>query len=241
MRRFIYFTKLALPLLCLLLSCCGVEDPSEPPQVTLVSISEGQEVLDGTPIIVQFSKVMERVSINVSDVKGTTTLDELSRTATWEPEQSMSPGPHKLTISGEDTYGLELDAVSINFSVEDSNGSGVNLADLYISEFSLDPEVPTQGEPVKVRIGVYNKGQKRAGGFYVQWFPGENFVVGIAEWRYEEMAARGGRIINYIYEGYPSWYPKIDTKVVVDPKDEVKEADEDNNIFRTTISVEKKE
>lgn len=241
MWRFISVTKLAFPLLCLLLSCCGAEDPSEPPQVTLVSISEGQEVLDGTPIIAKFSKVMDRVSIDVSDVNGTTTLDELGRLATWEPLQSMSPGSHELMISGEDTYGLELDTVSIKFNVEDSNGSGVNLADLYISEFSLDPEVPTQGEPVKVRIGVYNKGQKRAGAFDVQWFPGENFVVGIAEWRYEEMAARGGRIINYIYEGYPSWYPKIETKVVVDSEGEVKESDEDNNIFRTTISVKKKE
>jgi len=237
MRRFIYFTKLTLPLLCLLLSCCGVEDPSEPPQVTLLSISEGQEVLDGTPITVKFSKRMERVSINVSNVNGTTTLDELSRTATWEPLQSMSPGPHTLTINGEDTYGLELDVVSINFSVEDS---GVSLADLYISEFSLDPEVPTQGEPVKVRIGLYNKGQKRAGGFYVQWFPGENFV-NFMEWRIDGMAARGGRIIDYTYEGYPSWYPKIGTKVVVDPNDEVEETDEDNNTFVTTISVKKKE
>jgi hypothetical protein len=238
MWRFIYFTKLTLPLLCLLLACCGVEDPSEPPQVTFISVSEDQEVVDDTSITARFSKRMEEVFINVSDVNGTTTLDELSRTATWEPEQSMSPGSHTLTISGEDTYGLELEAVSINFSVEDSD---VGLADLYVSEFSLDPEVPTQGEPVKVRIGVYNKGQKRAGAFDVQWFPGENFVVGIAEWRFDGMAARGGRIINYTYEGYTSWYGRLVTKVVVDSEGEVKEADENNNTFRNTISVKKKE
>jgi hypothetical protein len=241
MWRFISITKLALSLLCLLLACCGgVETPSDPPEVTFVSISEGQEVLDGTSITVRFSKRMETVFIDVSDVIGTITLDELSRTATWDPAQSMSPGSHELTISGEDTYGLELDVVSINFSVEDPDGTDGNLADLYISEFSLDPEIPIQGEPVKVRIGVYNKGQKRAGGFYVQWFPGEDYNE-FVEQRVDGMAARGGRIINHTYGGYPSWYPKIATKVVVDPDDEVEETDESNNTFVTTISVKKKE
>ena len=31
-------------------------------------------------------------------------------------------------------------------------------ADLYVSEFALNPTIPTQGKPVAVRVGVYNKG-----------------------------------------------------------------------------------
>jgi len=30
--------------------------------------------------------------------------------------------------------------------------------DLYVSEFSLNPETPVQGSPVTVRLGVYNMG-----------------------------------------------------------------------------------
>ncbi|MFQ6083173.1 MAG: CARDB domain-containing protein [Candidatus Aminicenantia bacterium] len=111
--------------------------------------------------------------------------------------------------------------------------------DLYVSEFKLKPEVPIQGERVGVRIGVYNKGKKRAGAFTVQWWAGENYREPAHEWRIGSMAARGGRILTYTYEGYPSWYGRLITKVVIDPFNEVRESDEENNIFKTQISVRK--
>jgi hypothetical protein len=97
-----------------------------------------------------------------------------------------------------------------------------------------------QGEPVTVRIGVYNQGRTRAGPFTVQWFPGENYPKPAHEWRLEGVAARGGRILNYTYSGYPSWYARIRTKVVIDSRNEVEETDKTNNVFIKTISVQKK-
>ena len=34
---------------------------------------------------------------------------------------------------------------------------------LVVSEFTLDPPTPVRGEPVELRIGVYNRGGTRAG------------------------------------------------------------------------------
>jgi len=47
--------------------------------------------------------------------------------------------------------------------------------DLYISEFSLTPNPPLQGQPVGVRIGVYNQGDSRSGPYAVHWWAGKNF------------------------------------------------------------------
>ncbi|MBP7067218.1 MAG: hypothetical protein KBB04_02945, partial [Methanothrix sp.] len=40
--------------------------------------------------------------------------------------------------------------------------------DLFVSEFSLNPETPVQGSPVTVRLGVYNQGTGSSGPFSVQ-------------------------------------------------------------------------
>ncbi|MFB3764736.1 MAG: hypothetical protein ACE14P_05745, partial [Methanotrichaceae archaeon] len=47
--------------------------------------------------------------------------------------------------------------------------------DLYVSEFSMNPDTPVQGSPVSVRIGVYNQGNSPSGPFTVEWWPGENY------------------------------------------------------------------
>ena len=111
--------------------------------------------------------------------------------------------------------------------------------DLYVSEFALNPATPTQGKPVAVRVGVYNKGTAPAGAFKVQWFAGENYPTPACEWIVESLVAKGGRILTCNYAGYPSWYAKLTTKVVVDSGAAVAESDEANNVFKREISVAK--
>ena len=106
-----------------------------------------------------------------------------------------------------------------------------------MSEFALDPATPTQGKPVAVRLGVYNKGNAPAGAFKVKWFPGENYPAPACEWTVGQPGPRGGRILNCTYAGYPSWYAKINTKVIVDADGAIAESDEGNNIFTKEISV----
>jgi hypothetical protein len=109
--------------------------------------------------------------------------------------------------------------------------------DLFVSEFSLNPETPVQGSPVTVRLGVYNKGTASSGPFSVQWWPGENYRDLGCSWEVDGLVARGGRILTCTYDGYPSWYSNINTKVLVDSGGVVAESDEANNILLKPISV----
>ncbi len=115
--------------------------------------------------------------------------------------------------------------------------SAIGIPDLYVSEFSLDPSTPTQGSPVSVRVGVYNKGTDASGPFTVQWWPGENYQEPACSWPVDGLVARGGRILTCTYPGYPSWYGSLVTKVVVDSSNQVAESNEGNNVFKQTISV----
>ena len=114
------------------------------------------------------------------------------------------------------------------------------LPDLYISEFSLSPSTPTQGRPVNVRVGVYNRGSAKAKPFTVEWWAGENFPQPAKVWQVDGSAAKGGRILTYTYDGYRSWYGKLTTKAVADSKGKVKEQNEGNNVKRMEIKVRKR-
>lgn len=111
------------------------------------------------------------------------------------------------------------------------------LPDLYISEFELDPATPTQGTPVSVRVGVYNKGTTVRAPFEVQWWAGQNFTKPACTWRVDRLAARGGRILTCEYAGYRSWYRQITTKVLADSGSAIAEHVEGNNEFKKTIRV----
>lgn len=112
-------------------------------------------------------------------------------------------------------------------------------ADLFISELSLSPAIPEQGQPVDVRLGVYNRGTVPAGRFKVEWWAGENYPSPACTWAVENLAARGGRILECRYAGYPSWYSKLVTKAVADPFGSVAETEEANNTRTMTIQVAK--
>jgi hypothetical protein len=112
-------------------------------------------------------------------------------------------------------------------------------ADLYISEFALSPAVPVEGQPVNIRIGVYNRGTEPAGAFTVKWWPGENYPEPACTWNVDRMAAKGGRILRCRYSGYPSWYSRLNTKVVADTGAAVVESVESNNARNLRIKVAK--
>ena len=80
-------------------------------------------------------------------------------------------------------------------------GSG-GQPDLYVSEFSLDPATPVQGQPVSVRVGVYNRGTAAASGsFHISWYRGRELSiarlrlgfgrVGRQRWTHPDLHLRG--------------------------------------------------
>jgi hypothetical protein len=115
--------------------------------------------------------------------------------------------------------------------------TAVASPDLYVSRFQLSPATPVKGQPVTVRMIVYNRGTQRSGPFCVQWWPGENYTVPARTWFIAGMNARGGRVLTFTYPGYPSHYARINTKVVVDSAHQVAESDEFNNVYRRQIRV----
>ena len=140
------------------------------------------------------------------------------------------------TVS-ESNEGNNAFTQGLSVSQPGGGGSG-GQPDLFVSEFALDPGTPTQGQPVNVRVGVYNQGSAAVStGFHIAWFPGENYPAPACEWDLDSMAAGGGRILTCSYAGYPSWYGSINTRVVVDTGNTVSESNEGNNAYVQGLSV----
>ena len=111
------------------------------------------------------------------------------------------------------------------------------LPNLYVSEFKLTPATPAKGQPVAVRVGVYNRGTAPTGRFNVEWWPGENYKSPACSWTVDSLVARGGKILTCRYDGYPSRYASIPTKAVVDSGGTVVESNENDNIKKMVIRV----
>jgi hypothetical protein len=112
-----------------------------------------------------------------------------------------------------------------------------SLPNVIVSEFSLTPSTPVRGQPVEVRIGVYNSGTAPAGPYRVEWYPGENYPQPGCTWTVPGNNVRGGQILTCTYPGYPSRYPSIGTKVVADPGADVVESNEADNVRLMPIRV----
>jgi len=95
----------------------AVESPP-PIKVKSINVESGQTVISNYTIVVEFDGEMAEVNIDISGVKGTTTLSRDGKTATFTPSSAMSSGSHTLTITGKDTLGRDLKPVSRNFTVE---------------------------------------------------------------------------------------------------------------------------
>ncbi len=120
-----------------------------------------------------------------------------------------------------------------------STGQSQGTPNIVINNFSLSPSTPVKGEPVEVRIGVYNNGNARAGSYKVEWYPGENYPEPACSWNVSGNNVNGGRTLNCTYAGYPSRYGSIRAKVVADSDGQVDELNEgDNTRFMQVRVVE---
>lgn len=105
-------------------------------------------------------------------------------------------------------------------------------ADLYISEYSFD-HAPKQGEAFTVKIGIYNKGNKAASGFWWEWWATTSAPTYACRQRIDSLAAHGGRIVycTYTYGGWANYT----TKAASDTDNEVPESDEGNNSYTQNV------
>lgn len=106
------------------------------------------------------------------------------------------------------------------------------IADLYISEYSFD-HPPKQGEAFTVKIGIYNQGNKAAGGFWWEWWATTSAPSYACRQRIDSLAAHGGRIVycTYTYGGWANYT----TKAIADVGSEIPESDEGNNTHSENV------
>ncbi len=112
-------------------------------------------------------------------------------------------------------------------------------ANLTLANWVFDPDPPVQKEPTRVTFVVKNTGETDAQGFKVEWWAGVNFPQPEKIWTLSLSAGEQQRL-SYMYQGYTSWYGRLETKVVIDTENAVQDADRSDNELVRTISVKKK-
>jgi hypothetical protein len=146
-------------------------------------------------------------------------------------------GYWKIREPGGLTFGVSTGAFWVEIKVESPGVPGIivppiliiDLPDMYVSEFTITPSTPIQGQNAHVRIGVYNQGKAKAGAFTVSWYGLSTFASPSCTWEIDQMNANGGRILECDFV-YSSWYPANKTSlVVVDSANQVLESNEGNN------------
>lgn len=96
----------------------------------------------------------------------------------------------------------------------------------------VDKVPPKMGQPFTVRIGLYNKGNAKAGAFWWEWWA--TSAIRSCRVRVPDgIVAHGGIIVTCPYT-YPSW-STYTTKAVVDADNEVSESDEGNNTYTQSV------
>ena len=112
-----------------------------------------------------------------------------------------------------------------------------DLPDLTVKGFDLQPDPMVQLTPVTAWFEVENKGNTATGAFKVEWYSGE----GANPWctlNHAGLAAHDFELLHCTHNaGYQSPYADIQNKIIVDPDDQVKESDEDNNERTKNVMV----
>ncbi len=108
-----------------------------------------------------------------------------------------------------------------------------DLPDLYIREYSFDPE-PRVNEEVTLTIEIGNKGDGDAGNFHWEWWASEDGEE--CEEDVDSLDAGDTKTVEceYTYEDEETY----ETKVIVDSLNEVEEEDEENNEIVEEITPE---
>jgi hypothetical protein len=102
--------------------------------------------------------------------------------------------------------------------------------DLTISEFSINPATPTQGENVHVRVRAHNAGTADSGGFKMEWYGLSTFASPSCNWNIVGGLVAGGSVLMECDYSFASWYPVNKTTIAyIDTDDQVDESNEGNN------------
>ncbi len=103
-------------------------------------------------------------------------------------------------------------------------------ADLTISEFSLNPPIPSKGVNVHVRVRAYNQGILDSGAFKMDWYGLSTFANPSCSWNILGGLVAGGSVLMECDFVFSSWYPINKTTIAyIDVNNQVDESNEGNN------------
>jgi hypothetical protein len=112
------------------------------------------------------------------------------------------------------------------------------VPELSIDTFTISPMPPIQGRPVRVVATIRNSGDGHAQNVLVQWWPGVNFPDPVSQ-NISSLQPDSTKQIEFNYDGYASWYGRLETKMIVNPNNLIIEGNGSNNEIHKTISVVK--
>lgn len=114
--------------------------------------------------------------------------------------------------------------------------TAVAQPDLFISQITYNPDHPSKGNVVTVKVTVYNGGNAPAGPSTAQWWSAKNNPGTMkCRWAVESLVAHGGRVYTctYTYNGCSTYT----TFAVADVTGAVDESDEGNNTLEQSLLV----
>jgi len=151
MKRYSFITRFALIVFCVLIAGCTDEVPNKftesdipaPPPLKVVSTSvkDNQEVNPDHDITITFNNIMDSVNIEITGIKGNTTLDTTNTSATFKPFDKIPNGIYTIKVTGKDEYGQELQPKTITFVVNSGSVTPSSSLIAYTSNFDGDYEI----------------------------------------------------------------------------------------------------
>jgi hypothetical protein len=102
--------------------------------------------------------------------------------------------------------------------------------DLTISEFSINPNPPTEHVNAHIRVRAHNAGAADSGGFKMEWYGLSTYPDPSCSWNIAGGLVAGGSVLMECDFSFQSWYPTNRVSVAyIDTDDAVDESNESNN------------
>jgi len=111
--------------------------------------------------------------------------------------------------------------------------------DLKITAFQMRPTAPIKGQRVSMQAIVKNVGNAPSGRFDIKWWAGENYPQAAFSKRFNGLEPGKQEVFSFQYEGYPSPYSSITSKLVIDKDNRIQESNENNNELKKSYAVKR--
>ncbi len=140
---------------------------------------------------------------------------------------------------GEADVGYFYSDRSINKFTINKNGECASncLPDLFIANFKMDKTIPTKSEKINFEVTLKNAGANIAQEIPVEWWASTSAPKPAYQNIIKQLKPGQEKTLTFSFDGYPSWYGKITSEFIVDPRNRIKEKNKKNNTLKKTYEV----